>query len=75
MLISRFGFCRYMTARLISDKDLHMIRKYDKRSPEVQEELLSEVIIISFLKTNFPPPSARTHACIGMSMAITSFQL
>ncbi len=33
----------YTTARLISDRDLQLIRKYDKRSRETQEELLEEV--------------------------------
>ena len=34
---------RYMTARLLGDKDLHIIRAYDKRPPAVQEEQLEEV--------------------------------
>lgn len=33
----------YMTARLISDKDLQLIRRYDKRSEELQASLLDEV--------------------------------
>lgn len=32
----------YMTARLISDKDLQFIRRYDKRSDELQVSLLDE---------------------------------
>ena len=32
-----------MTARLLGDKDLHIIRAYDKRPPAVQEEQLEEV--------------------------------
>jgi V-type H+-transporting ATPase subunit H len=32
----------YMTARLISDKDLQLIRRYDKRSEELQASLLDE---------------------------------
>lgn len=32
----------YMTARLISDKDLQLIRRYDKRSEELQVSLLDE---------------------------------
>ena len=33
----------YLTARLISEKDLQLIRRYDKRGADVQKELLSEV--------------------------------
>ena len=33
----------YMTARLISDKDLQLIRRYDKRPEELQASLLDEV--------------------------------
>ena len=40
--------CRYMTARLLGDKDLHIIRAYDKRPPAVQEEQLDDVCL--------PPP-------------------
>lgn len=32
----------YMAAHLISDKDLHLIRKFDKRSQEVQKQVLEE---------------------------------
>jgi V-type H+-transporting ATPase subunit H len=32
----------YMTARLIADKDLQLIRRYDKRSEELQASLLDE---------------------------------
>ncbi|CAL5229877.1 g13289 [Coccomyxa viridis] len=32
----------YLTARLISEKDLQLIRRYDKRGADVQKELLSE---------------------------------
>ena len=43
--------CRYMTARLLGDKDLHIIRAYDKRPPAVQEEQLDDVCL--------PPPFPR----------------
>lgn len=33
----------YMTARLISDRDLQLIRRYDKKDPQTQEALLAEV--------------------------------
>jgi hypothetical protein len=33
----------YLTARLISDRDLQLIRRYDKRSAETQKDLLEEV--------------------------------
>jgi len=33
----------YLTARLISEKDLQLIRRYDKRGADVQRELLNEV--------------------------------
>ena len=33
----------YMTARLISDKDLSLIRRYDKRSDELRASMLEEV--------------------------------
>ncbi|GAX82421.1 hypothetical protein CEUSTIGMA_g9849.t1 [Chlamydomonas eustigma] len=33
---------QYMTARLITDKDLHLIRKYDKRSLELRASMLDE---------------------------------
>lgn len=34
---------RYMTARLLSDKDLQLIRNFDKRSADTQDSLLKEV--------------------------------
>ena len=34
----------YLTARLISDRDLQLIRRYDKRNAETQQDLLTEVI-------------------------------
>ena len=34
----------YLTARLISEKDLQLIRRYDKRGADVQRDLLNEVI-------------------------------
>lgn len=33
----------YLTARLISGKDLQLIRRYDKASRDSQKELLKEV--------------------------------
>jgi V-type H+-transporting ATPase subunit H len=33
----------FLTARLISDKELVLIRKYDKRPADVQADLLAEV--------------------------------
>ena len=33
----------YLTARLISDRDLQLIRRYDKRNAETQQDLLTEV--------------------------------
>ena len=33
----------YMTARLISDRDLQLIRRYDKKDIEVKASLLEEV--------------------------------
>jgi V-type H+-transporting ATPase subunit H len=33
----------YMTARLISDRDLQLIRRYDKRDTITKESLLAEV--------------------------------
>ena len=36
----------YMTARLISDADLQLIRRYDKRSEELQASLLDEVRVL-----------------------------
>ena len=43
-LLSDFCDCRrYMTARLLGDKDLHIIRAYDKRPPAVQEQQLEDV--------------------------------
>lgn len=35
----------YMTARLISDKDLQLIRRYDKRPEELKASLLDEVLV------------------------------
>ena len=32
----------YATARLISDKDLQLIRRYDKRSEQLQSSMLDE---------------------------------
>ena len=34
----------YLTARLISDKDLQLIRRYDKANRDTQAQLLKEVI-------------------------------
>lgn len=36
----------FLTARLISDNELQLIRKYDKRPPDVQADLLSEVRLL-----------------------------
>ncbi len=33
----------YLTARLISDHDLQLIRRYDKKNTETQADLLQEV--------------------------------
>lgn len=33
----------YMTARLISDKDLQLLRRYDNKNPGTQARLLAEV--------------------------------
>lgn len=33
----------YMTARLITDKDLQLIRRYDKRAEDLQASLIDEV--------------------------------
>lgn len=33
----------YMTARLISDRDLQLLRRYDKKDPDYQAKLLEEV--------------------------------
>ena len=35
----------YLTARLITDHDLQLIRRYDKRNTETQLDLLAEVCI------------------------------
>ncbi|EIE21667.1 vacuolar ATP synthase subunit H [Coccomyxa subellipsoidea C-169] len=32
----------YLTARLITDHDLQLIRRYDKKNPEIQQDLLQE---------------------------------
>ena len=45
---------RYMTARLLGDKDLHLIRAYDKRPPAVQEEQLEEVGLQSLPRPSHP---------------------
>ena len=37
----------YLTARLISDRDLQLIRRYDKHSRSVQRDLLQEVWLIA----------------------------
>jgi len=36
----------YLNARLISEKDLQLIRRYDKRNPDTQQDLLNEVRIM-----------------------------
>lgn len=33
----------YATARLVTDKDLQLIRRYDKRSSELKNSMLDEV--------------------------------
>lgn len=35
-----------MTARLLSDKDLQLIRKFDKRPADTQDALLAEVWLL-----------------------------
>ena len=37
----------YLTARLISDRDLQLIKRYDKANRESQAQLLKEVCSIS----------------------------
>lgn len=45
----------YLTARLISDRDLQLIRRYDKKNPETQEDLLQEVTCSDICKiVSFP---------------------
>jgi V-type H+-transporting ATPase subunit H len=34
----------YLTARLITDHDLQLIRRYDKKNSETQQDLLQEVM-------------------------------
>lgn len=41
----------YLTARLLSEPDLRLIRGYDKRSQAKQEELLAEVRVTTTLCT------------------------
>lgn len=41
LTLTRIG--RYMTARLLSDKDLQLIRNFDKRPADTQDSLLKEV--------------------------------
>ena len=38
----------YVTARLISERDLQLIRRYDKRGNQVQTSLLEEVRSLCF---------------------------
>jgi hypothetical protein len=42
LMLTHIG--RYMTARLLSDKDLQLIRNFDKRPADTQDSLLKEVI-------------------------------
>ena len=35
--------CRLQTARLISDRDLQLLRRFDKKDPAYQAKLLEEV--------------------------------
>ena len=45
----------YLTARLISDRDLQLIKRYDKANRESQAQLLKEVCLSSqSLCTLFP---------------------
>ena len=52
-----------MTARLLGDKDLHIIRAYDKRPPAVQEEQLEEVGCPLSLRPLSPAPRPFTQLC------------
>ena len=45
MLVRDIPWETYMTARLISDRDLQLIRRYDKKDVEVKASLLEEVRI------------------------------
>ena len=62
----------YMTARLISEKDLQLIRRYDKRSDELRASMLDEV------KTHnqwlhfvlLPPPPLAATPCFVLIITI-----
>lgn len=43
VLRSDINWDSYASARLITDKDLQLLRRYDKRSPELRASMLDEV--------------------------------
>ncbi len=49
----------YLTARLITDHDLQLIRRYDKKNPEIQQDLLQEVSYVQ-----------ETHKLVSLSMTL-----
>ena len=52
----------YLTARLISDHDLQLIRRYDKRNTETQQHLLAEVC------TRYIPMHAQLLWVLGLGL-------
>jgi hypothetical protein len=50
----------YMTARLITDKDLQLIRRYDKRAEDLQASLVDEV---RHARCRSVPPGRRDVYC------------
>lgn len=61
----------YLTARLISDKDLQLIRRYDKASRESQNQLLTEVkhLLFCFARIRVRIP------CSSFLLVTRSFRL
>ena len=63
----------YLTARLISEKDLQLIRRYDKRGADVQRELLNEASA-SALKLRDLVPEATSVFLLRIVDAVQPYQ-
>lgn len=53
----------YSTARLITDKDLQLIKRYDKRSEELRTSMLDEVCGLCWALWSTCPPLAVAAIC------------
>ena len=66
----------YLTARLISDRDLQLIKRYDKANRESQAQLLKEVCFISpSVRCSIPDLGVRVVTLYGSLVQVSTFLL